>query len=136
MHISAVHAEFFPQKALDARRVEHGSRTNDPLSRKSGQLKCISGQYVHRVRHDEQDCIPVYSGQLFQNALQDGTISPEQSLPSLAGALVRSGRENNQSAVRKVGVAACVYPAGPPKRCTVRNVSGFALRSVHVRIKQ
>ena len=79
---------------------------------------------------------PVGRVSLFENALQDGTVSPEQSLPSLAGALVRPGRENNQSAVRKVGVTACVYPAGPPKRCTVRNVSGFALRSVHVRIKQ
>ncbi len=136
MDVAAVHAEPAPEKALDPRRVEDGSRADDALRRKPGKRKRVPGENVHGIRNDKQDSFAVDARELLQNAAQYLAVAPEKRLARFARPLVRACRQNDEAAVREVLVFPGIHPAGTPERRPVRNVGGFALGLLLVRVEQ
>ena len=136
VHVARVHAEVLAQDVLEARGVQHGARSDDAVLGHARQLQRHVREDVHRVRHHQQNALVVALCELGDDGLEDAHVLVHEVEPRLAGLLVRAGRDDDDSRVRRIVVVARVDVHGAGEGHAVRDVERLAFGAVAVDVDE
>ena len=136
VYVARIHAEVLAQDVLEARGVQHRARSDDAVLGHARQLQRHVREDVHRVRHHQQNALVIALCELGDDGLEDAHVLVHEVEPRLAGLLVRAGRDDDDSRVRRIVVVARVDVHGAGEGHAVRDVERLALGTVAVDVDE
>ena len=136
MHTSRIHTKLATQHTFQARRVQHGSRTDHTMSRQSREFPCGIGKNIDRIRYDQKDSLDVSCRNLTHDLTEYLDIFVYKIESRLLRTLIAARCHNDDRTVCNIIIISGMNFDRHGKRHTVHDIHCLALRLLAVHIQE